>query len=498
MPRSLVAMGITKRLPIFASWNRLWNCTSLSDTSPLSSNFCKMDKHLDYIEVRWKNFKGFEDTKWVKIKPITIILGSNNCGKTNFLAPFLLMNQTINSRDRSSALILKGDVYDGGNYQEIVKDYITEKEIFFGYRYHIHESDEKLEPLGDYPPGAIEVVFKVENKEGEIKLKRKTIYDIFKRKFLSFSLQSNEKYKFSGIGTDSMSKAEKKAIASGGPVNFLFSPNTVLFDLESIEEKNEEGEKIKRKIPRFSDGFSQFLTAASYNNTRVSRYLGDLSFIGPVRENPHRIYEITNETFNTVGSIGENMPNLIKKIGDKSDELNAWVKRFGFGDGVELKHHYSNTYSLRFVRDDTHMYTSIANSGFGASQVLPLIVQAVVSPKGSITIAEQPEIHLNPKIQCELAELFVAMAEKGQTVIVETHSEHMLLRLRRLIAEEKLDADDVALYFVEKGNDGSVIREISLQENGHINPIDWPKDFFGESLKEALAMAAEQAKRRKK
>jgi len=457
-----------------------------------------MDKHLNHIEVRWKNFKGFKDTGWVKIKPITIVLGSNNCGKTSFLAPFLLMNQTINSRDRFSPLILKGDMFDGGNYQEIVKDYITENEIFFGYRYHIHDSDEKLDELGSYPPGGFEVTFKVESKDGEIKLKTKTIYDIFNRKFLSLSLQSNNRYKYTGIGSESMNKLEKDSITNSEPINFLFSPNTVLSDLESQEEDDEENEKIKRKVKQFSKGFSQFLSAISYNNSRVRRYLGDLSFIGPIRDNPHRIYEITNETYNTVGSKGENMPNLIKKIGDDNDELNSWVKRFGFGDRIKLKHHYSNTYSLRFEKEDSHFYTSIANAGFGASQVLPLIVQAIVSPKRSITIAEQPEIHLNPKIQCELAELFASMAKKGQTVVVETHSEHLLLRLRRLIAEEKLNADDVAIYFVEREGHESTIKEIKLQEDGHIKPIDWPKDFFGESLKESLAMASQQAKRKKK
>ena len=96
-----------------------------------------MDKHLDHFEVRWKNFKGFKDTGWIKIKPITIILGPNNSGKTNFLAPLLLMNQTVTSRDSYSPLILKGDVYDAGNYQEIVKDYITENNVQFGYRYHL-------------------------------------------------------------------------------------------------------------------------------------------------------------------------------------------------------------------------------------------------------------------------------------------------------------------------------------------------------------------------
>ena len=458
-----------------------------------------MDKHLNHIEVRWKNFKGFHDTGWVKIKPITIILGSNNSGKTNFLAPFLLMNQTINSRDRLSPLILKGDIYDGGNYQEIVKDYKTENEIFFGYRYHIHDSDEKLDPLGDYPPGAFEVTFKVEHKEGEIKLKTKTVYDIFNRKFLNLSLNKSGKYKFAGIGSDSMNELEKESITNSEPVNFLFSPNTVLFDLESSkDEKDVVEEKIKRKVDRFTKGFSQFLSAVSYNNNRVRKYLGDLSFIGPIRENPHRIYEITNETYNTVGSMGENMPNLIKKIGDNNEELNSWIKRFGFGDRIELKHHYSNTYSLRFLKDNSDFYTSIANAGFGASQVLPLIVQAIVSPKRSITIAEQPEIHLNPRIQCELAELFASMAKKGQTIIVETHSEHLLLRLRRLIAEDKLKAEDVAIYFVERKEHDSINKEINLQENGHINPIDWPKDFFGESLKEALAMATEQSKRKKK
>ncbi|RAJ92245.1 putative ATPase [Larkinella arboricola] len=460
-----------------------------------------MDKHLNYMEVRWKNFKGFKDTGWIKIKPITIILGSNNSGKTNFLAPFLLMNQTITSRDRYSPLILKGDMYDGGHYQEIVKDYNIENDLYFGYRYHIHDSDEELEELGSYPPGAFEITFSLEDKDGELKLKKKTIYDIFNRKFLSLTLNSSGEYTFSGIGSKSMSKAEKKSITSSEPVNFLFSPNTVLSDLEPDKEEKGEGEKIKRKVNRFSAGYSQFLSAISYNNSRVRMYLGDLSFIGPIRENPHRIYEITNETYNTVGSKGEKMPNLIKLIRDDpndNQELNDWIKRFGFGDRIELQHHYSNTYSLRFRVNGSEHYTSIANAGFGASQVLPLIVQAIVSPERSITIAEQPEIHLNPRIQCELAELFASMAKKGQIVVVETHSEHLLLRLRRLIAEEKINSEDVALYFVEREGSDSIIKEIKLQENGSINPIDWPKDFFGESLKEALAMASEQSKRRKK
>lgn len=456
-----------------------------------------MDKHHNYTEVRWKNFKGFKDTGWIKIKPITIILGSNNSGKTNFLAPFLLMNQTINSRDRLSPLILKGDLYDAGNYQEIVREYLTENDIYFGFKYHIHEVEGKLEEIGNYPPGGFDVTFQVESKEAEIKLKSLTAYDLFGRKFLSLSQNKKGKTIFSGIGRDAMSESEIKAISNSKPINFLFSTNSILSDLDNSEDDEKE-EKIKRKVDRFSKGFSQFIAALSYNNSSVQRYLGQLSFLGPIRDNPHRIYEITNETYNTVGSKGENMPNLLKKIGNNNAEINGWVKRFGFGDEVCLHKLYSNAYSLRFKKNDSPFYTSISNAGFGASQILPLIVQAVVSQKRSITIAEQPEIHLNPKIQCELADLFVEMANKKQTVIVETHSEHLLLRLRRLIASGKVKAEDVAIYFVEGDGISSKIKPVPLEENGHIKSIDWPKDFFGESLKEAIAMASEQAKRKRK
>ena len=446
--------------------------------------------HHNYTEVRWKNFKGFADTGWVKIRPITVILGSNNSGKTNFLAPFLLMNQTVNSRDRLSPLILKGTLYDAGNYQEIAREYDVENEIYFGFKYHIHTTKDKLGEIGKYPPGGFDVTFNVESKEAEIRLKAMTIYDLFGRKFLSLSRNKSGSKKFVGIGKDTMTVREKKVISKSEPTNFLFSTNSILSNLES------DGEKITRKIEQFSKGFSRFLSALSFNNASVQKYLGELSFLGPVRDNPHRIYEITNETYNTVGTKGENMPNLLKKIGNGDNELNQWVKRFGFGDKVYLKKLYSNAYSLRFKKNRSKYYTSISNAGFGASQILPLIVQAVVSPSRSITIAEQPEIHLNPKIQCELADLFVEMARKKQTVIVETHSEHLLLRLRRLIAEDKVKAEDVAIYFVESNGIGSTIRPITLQENGQIKSIDWPKDFFGESLKEALIMATEQAKRK--
>ena len=137
---------------------------------------------------------------------------------------------------------------------------------------------------------------------------------------------------------------------------------------------------------------------------------------------------------------------------------------------------------------------NFADTGFGLSQVLPLIVQGLYDPADGLIIAEQPEIHLNPKLQGKLADLFVYMANSGKGVIVETHSEHLLLRLRRLIAEKKINTENVAIYFIEKEDDISTAKMIPIKDNGHIDPNLWPKGFFEDSLHEAFQLATIQSR----
>ncbi|RYZ75918.1 MAG: hypothetical protein EOP04_32710, partial [Proteobacteria bacterium] len=93
----------------------------------------------------------------------------------------------------------------------------------------------------------------------------------------------------------------------------------------------------------------------------------------------------------------------------------------------------------------------IADVGFGISQILPVIVQCFLSKTNSFTVIEQPEIHLHPKMQADLTDLFIEVLgdEKDKCLIVETHSEYLLNRLRLRIAQGKISRDDVAIYFVE-------------------------------------------------
>ena len=454
-----------------------------------------MALHSTY-EVRWKNFKGFKDTGWVKIKPITILLGPNNSGKTSFIAPFLLMNQTITSKDPSTPLIIKGNMYDGGNIQELTHRYDLNNEIYFGFKYHTHEIEKKLKKIGTYPPGAFEVEFSLYNdKDKDLFVKSETVYDIYFREFFSLVRAKNNSYEMASGEFKKISEEESKALSKSTPLNFLFSPNSILSSFR--REMNKVDENTKKKS--FSADFSALLQAVSFNYSMASEIIGELSYLGPIRDNPKRYYEVGNESYNTVGHKGENTATLLKKnIKKIQKELNKWVQKFEFGDEVKLKELSSTIYSIIFNDFKTKTYTNIANAGFGASQILPLIVQALLSPEESLTLAEQPEIHLNPRLQCVLADLFAFMAKKDQRIIVESHSEHLLLRLRYLVANKTLKSDDIAIYFVEKNEGVSTIKEVKVEEDGHINPVEWPKDFFEDSLRESFALATEQIKQKKK
>jgi energy-coupling factor transporter ATP-binding protein EcfA2 len=137
------------------------------------------------FEVRWQNFRSFRDTGWIKIRPLTVIIGPNGSGKTSLLAPFLILKQTLQSSDRSVALQTRGQFFDAGSFQDAVRNRDATKGISFAFRFHHHaEPSKKPAPVGTYPPGEVALTFSLSGDSKYPVLRKYEARDVFWRPML--------------------------------------------------------------------------------------------------------------------------------------------------------------------------------------------------------------------------------------------------------------------------------------------------------------------------
>jgi len=147
---------------------------------------------------------------------------------------------------------------------------------------------------------------------------------------------------------------------------------------------------------------------------------------------------------------------------------------------------------LYLMDDKSKIEVQPADVGVGISQVIPVIVSALYFDDGIVSI-EQPELHIHPALQVTLGDLFISqIKENCPCFIIETHSEHMLLRLLRRIREttdneapetQTLTPADLAIYFIEQDENGTSCTSIRVNEEGDFMDR-WPQGFFAERAKE--------------
>lgn len=197
-----------------------------------------------------------------------------------------------------------------------------------------------------------------------------------------------------------------------------------------------------------------------------------------------RVAELASEDR---GDIIPEIKELVVAVSDAESLSERWAKEMVEGRAEALR-------NLVLVDKRTGTSISHRDVGIGVSQVLPVLVIAYAS-SGCLLAIEQPEIHLHPALQAELGDLFLASAlgDAGNTFLVESHSEHLLLRIMRRIREtnqgrlpEGIPAvrpEDVMVLFVEADGPQSIIREMPLNERGELVKA-WPGGFFEEGFRE--------------
>jgi hypothetical protein len=222
--------------------------------------------------------------------------------------------------------------------------------------------------------------------------------------------------------------------------------------------------------------------------------------VGPIRVEPNFSWDIPVQSPTRVLASGADAPSMLawdRLHGDGRlvTDTSAWLHRItgnrlvvsDFGGGASR----ADSFSLLVDRDGRSPINA-ALAGTGVQQVLPVVVQLAAAMSGrspaGVLVIEEPETHLHPAAHAELAELLLAVSGSGRAppLLVETHSETLLLRLRRRIAEGVFADGDpnkqIAIYFVDDFQQPPVLRELRLDEEGFID--DWPQRVFDEDAAE--------------
>jgi len=174
------------------------------------------------------------------------------------------------------------------------------------------------------------------------------------------------------------------------------------------------------------------------------------------------------------------------------DAVVDWLTYVGVASEVTTVDQGKVGHQLQVQTEGLARFHDLTNVGVGVSQVLPIIVMALLAEPPTMLIFEQPELHLHPKVQARLADFFLSVALIGKQCLLETHSEYLIDRFRRRVAAATGDSlvSVLKIYFTERTNGKTECREVEVSRYGAI--ASWPKDFFEQSQieTESILMAA--------
>jgi Uncharacterized conserved protein len=484
---------------------------------------------------RVQNFMGFEDSGWIELRPITLLFGRNSSGKSALIRALLLLRQSLDSSPDSGALLfVKDDGYDFGDYREIVRDHGIDSDISFWFRIRFRKRGE-VEPdddsllrawdaINDFTVGrSAPVDTKPEDHILSIRLiigqGRDSVpilkaLDIYAQQgdiILSATRQNQSHHDaapwtFSSELFDTSSQDDTSQFPDLWQYTEIFTQNGFLPWIRPLENtfRQIEEEAGDDAAAQLGDDFQNVWLTLRGIRRSLLLFLEKFDYLGPMRAAPQRFYYVAGQGSGTPERGRQFVRSLVKANPASLLAINTWLATAGFSYRADLQplDERKTLYELRLqeVLDEQKAGVSanIREVGFGLTQMLPIIAQAVLAKPGDTLIIEQPELHLHPRAQAELADLFIAMARNGTRFLIETHSEHLLLRLRRRIAESSsaiispndlcyLRAHDLRACFIDRTEGRSSVETIQIDEKGKMSSPPGFRGFFADDLHE-LAM----------
>ena len=436
-------------------------------------------------ELSAQNFKSWENTGKLQIAPLTGFFGANSSGKTSIFQTLLMLKQTAERPPEWDGAIDFGDegsVVNLCSFNEVI---------------HQHKSGLSLD---------ISVSWKLSDKliiggrgaAGQALPRTPRSSNRLEVGALSFSTTivsagadsvvvdgfgyMSDGYEFFGIVRDSDS--QYKLIC---PPNFKLQGafSSLPFRCYGIRDGS-------ARVPD-----TPFLSFERAFKNLFSR----IHHLSPLREPPRHHYMYGGEHPKGVGQYGEQAISALLagriQLLSVDEQILKWLERLDLIDSYRLQTDPDGekNYEFRLKKYKDGPEVRLTDIGLGVFQILPTLALCYYVPEGSILILEQPEAHLHPKSQADLADVFIDVVKnRNIQIILETHSKHLLRRLQRRIVEEEISTTDTALYFCQVNDGTSEIERLNMDESGNITNL--PQDFFGDEMSDWAAKSKAEMERK--
>lgn len=499
-------------------------------------------------ELSFQNIKGFADEATVPLAPITLLFGWNSAGKSTVLQALLLLKQTLDFAERvNPSLVVNGSLTHMGSFRNLVHRHLTNTPVHIGVEAGTQPWGSHFRPLlaRSHAPVGLKLIAEQEHSESRLTGGEWALRYGGRRCVVPFRLSTRASDQ-DGPGATRVTISQTDETRSG-LVDFVDyvahygaeDPSWRHFYRESgritrlpphalralgredivhaVQNLKFDDLPVARRLDRSGEGLS--FTPDLMSMTRresldasddpTSRAVGSIIaaalgradavgrqttsrivYLGPFRQPPERLVLLTGEQFSDVGAAGENTIALLARSPQLRADVDRWLVRLGVPyslavDALETTREMLGDALVAGLREAaTGTAVSIRDVGFGVSQVLPVVVQAIAG-RGKLLVVEQPELHVHPRLQAELGDLFVEQSRhNGARFLLETHSEHLILRLLSHVRRGSLSAADLAVLYVDRDSDNnSIIRRLRVDDDGEF--VDrWPHGFFTERRSE--------------
>ncbi len=377
-----------------------------------------------------EGFKSIAKRQEIEIAPLTILAGANSSGKSSIMQPLLMLKQTLEATYDPGPLKIDGENVTFTEAKEFLSrpnEEILDIEIGIGDKAALGLIFERIAPAS-----GLDIV----------------------------------EQRWTDDGQSGTLRSDRPGVASE---RFFLRADTG-------EDLSERGRALlKGKEPPIS---------------LLRQLIQQVIHVPGLRGIRERLYPVANTGPMFPGTFDHYHASLIllwqKDRGTAGHQLNLDLQAVGVAKSVFAHRVGDVAIDLR-VGTVEHREDSIADVGFGVSQVLPVLVALRAAEPGRLVYLEEPEIHLHPRAQTKLADILAAAAKRGVLVVAETHSTLLLTAIQTLVAKGELGPDLVKLHWFQRDPKTGVTQVTSadLDENGAFG--DWPEDF------DAVALDAEGA-----